>query len=383
MTQLGYPRVSGDSHLEVDWKYWNERVPKQFRAVFDTRPCPLSLGRWKEADKVTGPGYLEASGTGPPQQRVEEQDQDGLAAEVMFPAVHGPRTWRAMTEDDDEAYLSIVRAYNTWLAEDYCSVARNRLIGIGVLPWTGVDDCIVEMERCAKLGLRTVVLGTFPSGRGYPTAEDDRFWQAALGLRMPITIHVNLDRTGPRDGPLFEYPVVSNASRHRIVEEVTNRKFCLMGAVNAAQLVFSGVFDRLPDLHIDFAENQIGWIPHFYEQADERYERHRKLAERDQGLPPLQRLPSEYMREHCYWGFQANRIGVEMRHHLSVDRVIWASDFPHQESNWPDSMQTVEKNFTGVPEDETYKMVCGNVVEFFHLEDCLPTWEASVEGRMS
>ncbi len=32
---------------------------------------------------------------------------------------------------------------------------------------------------------------------------------------------------------------------------------------------------------------------------------------------------------------------------------------------------TVEKNFSGVPEDETFKMGCGNVVEFFHFEDCV------------
>ena len=285
--------------------------------------------------------------------------------------------------DDDEAYVSIVQAYNSWLAEDYCSVATQRLIAIGVLPWTGIDDCVSEMERCARLGLRAVVLGTFPSGKGYPTREDDRFWAAAGGLRMPITIHVNLDRSGPRAGTLFEYPDGSGASRHHIVDEVTNGKFCLMGGLNAAQLIFAGVFDRFPDLHIDFAENQIGWVPHFYEQADERYERHRTLAARDQGLPPLQRLPSEYMRQHCYWGFQTNRIGVEMRHHLGVDRVIWASDFPHQESNWPDSMVTIEKNFTGVPDEETFKMVCGNVVEFFHLEDCLPAWEPALAVQAS
>ena len=39
---------------------------------------------------------------------------------------------------------------------------------------------------------------------------------------MPITIHVNLDRSGPRAGTLFEYPDGSGASRHHIVDEVTN-----------------------------------------------------------------------------------------------------------------------------------------------------------------
>src|SRR5262245_40146311 len=114
--QLSYPRISGDSHLEVAWKYWKGRVPEQYRAPFAERRCPLSLGRWRDTDKATGPGYEAESGTGPAAQRVEEQDRDRLAGEVLFPAVHGPRTWRNMFEDDD-AYRAVVRGYNTWLAE--------------------------------------------------------------------------------------------------------------------------------------------------------------------------------------------------------------------------------------------------------------------------
>jgi hypothetical protein len=30
-------------------------------------------------------------------------------------------------------------------------------------------------------------------------------------------------------------------------------------------------------------------------------------------------------------------------------------------------MGVVERNFAGVPEDEKYKMSCGNAVEFFRL----------------
>jgi predicted TIM-barrel fold metal-dependent hydrolase len=51
-----------------------------------------------------------------------------------------------------------------------------------------------------------------------------------------------------------------------------------------------------------------------------------------------------------------------------VDHLIWGSDFPHQESDWPHSMSVIERNFAGVPEPEKYKLVCGNALEFFHLE---------------
>jgi predicted TIM-barrel fold metal-dependent hydrolase len=58
-----------------------------------------------------------------------------------------------------------------------------------------------------------------------------------------------------------------------------------------------------------------------------------------------------------------------MRHKIGVERLMWGSDFPHQESDWPDSLGVIERNFAGVPHDEKHKMVCGNAMEFFNLRD--------------
>lgn len=401
LVELKHPFVSGDSHLEIDSKNWIDRVPEKHRDraprvirtadgvdawMVEGQPlrrnsADLYGGKGRDVWLPMGQRYDETPGTGPGSQRVREQDMDGVSAEVLFPAqVAGPGLWRSI--EDDEAYRSVVQAYNSWLAEDYCSEAPERLIAAGVLPWTKVDDCLSEMERCLQMGLRTVVLGTFPSGKGYPTPEDDKFWTAAVDMDVPVTVHVQLNRTGSRAGPLFRYPKDltgggggSGSSSGGIVSQVANDKFCRLGGVNAVQLIFAGVFDRFPKLRIDFAENQIGWIPHFYEQADERYERHWPWAEKLLGMPRLERLPSEYLREHCLWGFQGDRAGVELRHHMGVDHIIWASDFPHQESNWPESRKLIDRIFDGVPEEETFKMTCGNVVEFFHLQDCYAKWE--------
>jgi len=392
----GYRIISGDSHLEVDSKYWIDRVPAEHR---DRAPrlvrvpdggdawlvegVPLRRnssdiygGKGRDVWQPFGQRYEDTPGTGPGEQRIKEQDVDGVDAEVLFPGQQaGPRLWRAIADDD--AYRAVVRAYNDWLADDYCSVDRDRLIGVGVLPWSGVDDAIAEMEHCAKVGLKTVVLGRLPSGRSYPTPEDDRFWATAVAMRMPITVHVEFNRDGSGAGPLFKYPrvpkelgdAVGNAG---IVSQLANAKFARLGAMNAVQLIFAGVFDRFPTLRIDFAENQIGWIPHFLEMADERYDRHYAWAERLLGMERLERAPSDYIREHCYWGFQHDMVGVELRRHMGVERLIWASDFPHQESDWPNSMRVLERNFAGVPEGEKHRMVCANAIEFFHL-DALPS----------
>jgi predicted TIM-barrel fold metal-dependent hydrolase len=386
------PLISGDSHLETDPRHWTgrvaiehrDRVPRVTRLsdgtdallIEGTPARRLNMGdfyggKGRESQQWgSGSTYENTPGTGSPEQRISEQDQDGIVAEVLFPGQQtGPRLWRFI--QDDDAYYGMVQAWNGWLAEEYCSVDPHRLIGLGVIPWSNINDSVAELERCAKLGLGGVVLGVFPSGKGFPTPEDDRFWAAAVDLQMPVTIHVEMNRQAARGGnKLFEYPksVAGGDDGRGIVDLLANPKFASLGAVNAVQLVFAGVFDRFPKLRIFFAENQIGWLPHFLEQADEVYDWHRHDAER-KGMPLLARTPGDYIREHCYWGFQLNPVGVRMRYEIGVERLIWATDFPHQGSEWPETRsRVIARNFAGVPEEETNRMVFENVCEFFNLD---------------
>ena len=317
--------------------------------------------------------YEGTPGTGSATQRLSEQMQDGIDAEVLFPSQQGgPKLWRRI--DDNEAYKAVVHAYNCWLAEEYCTTDRARLIGVGILPLgCSLEDTLDELDYCALTGFKTALLQGFPSGKPYPSHEDDIFWARALELAMPISVHVDLDRTGDRKAPLFKYPneteVLLKKITHDLVDQVG--RFGPVrgnGSLAAVQWVLSGLFDRFPNLRIFFAENQIGWIPFFLQAADVRYDRHHRWAEKLLGLKKLSRPPSEYIREHFYWGFQFDRVGVELRHKINVDRLMWGSDFPHQESDWPESLKIIDKNFGGVPSDEKSKMVCANAVEFFHLQ---------------
>jgi predicted TIM-barrel fold metal-dependent hydrolase len=389
-----YRYISADSHLEIDSKHWLPRVPEKFRAL-----APRLLRQadgsdaWTIGDKIVRPAaaadlyggkgrdryvpfsgrYEGTPGTGSAAQRVAEQEQDGIDAEVLFPSQQGgPKLWRRI--DDNPTYKALVRAYNGWLAEEYCATAPERLIGVGILPLgCALTDVLEELEYCAAVGFKTVLLQGFPAGKAYPSDEDDRFWARAQELPMPVSVHVDLDRAGERKAPLFKYPRepddVMKKLTHDLVDQVG--RFGPVrgnGSVAAVQWVLSGLFDRFPSLKIFFAENQIGWIPFFLQAADVRYDRHHRWAERLLGLQPLKRPPSEYIREHFLWGFQYDRIGVELRHKINVDNLMWGSDFPHQESDWPESLNIIEKNFADVPDDEKHKMVCGNAVDFFRLE---------------
>lgn len=341
-------------------------------------PAPfldLRGGRSNETWQPFGVTVDDTAGVGPPDQRLREQDMDGMEAEVLFPNMQvGPRLWRA--HPDEDIYRASVRAYNDWLAEEYCAVSRDRLIGLGVIPWTSLGDAIAELHHCRALGLKGVMLGTFPSGKSYPQPEDDRFWAAAIDMRMPLTVHVGFDRLGPRASePTFLYPgadpeVLKKLGPRKFVEWVALPFLGTAPALSFAQIILSGVFDRLPELQIFFAETRLGWVPFWMEEADYWYERHRHWAERLLHVNPLKQRPSDYVRQHIHFSVQhVERVAIELRHHMGVGHVMFATDFPHIESDWPNTRPFAERLFAGVPPAEAFRIAAGNMLAFFHLED--------------
>ena len=399
-----YRLMSSDGHLEVPPEHWVHRVPEKYRdrapktielpgggdaLVIEGMPpreanfLDLRAGRATGQWQPFGLRVEDAAGVGPPEKRIREQDEDGLDAEVLFPAqVAGPSMWRNIKDDD--AYKAMIRGYNDWLGKDYCPEAPDRLIGMGIIPWTNVDDAVAELKHIAKLGLKGVVLGTFPNGKSYPMPEDDKFWATALDMGMPLTVHVTFDRSGPRESqPTFRYPKEDPETmkkiRRPLLEWVTN--FGLRPAIGITQMVFSGVFDRFPDLRMFFAETRLGWVPFWLEHADLWYQRHIGWAEEELGFKPLKRLPSEYVREHIMFSVQYERVAVELRHHIGVDHIMFATDFPHIECEWPDTKPIIEDIYANVPEDEKYKMWAGNAVKYFNLEHApLKAKEAQLTG---
>jgi len=376
-----YRLFSADSHLEISPSRWTDRVPEMYRdraprlvklanggdgIIIEGRPLYVVglaiAGKPYERHELRGISYEGSEGAGSPEQRLKEQDRDGVDGEILYTSASNLSFWRGIKNDD--AYLATVHAYNTFLAEEYCPVNRDRLVALGAIPTHSVDAAIKELEYCVKAGLKGMMLNTFPSGKSYPTAEDDRFYAAALDLHMPLSVHVSMQLP---DGPLFKYDkdpgeVAFGGDPIRVLT-----RFGGNSGLNAVQLLLSGVFDRFPKLRIYWAETQMGWLPYYYDQLDDVYNRSKHWMQRYFDLAPLAKTPSAYFREHFYWGFIYDRIGVRMRYDVGVDKVMWGNDFPHSAGDWPNSKRVIADIFSGVPEDEKQKMLVENAVNFFHL----------------
>ena len=380
-----YQVISGDGHIDLNPDVWRNRVPVKWR---DRAPKRVKMPNGSDAVVVDGgkpntigvtrsvrvahkdlakqvPTFENSAGTGSPEQRLREQDQDGIEAEILFSQI----SFVLRQAKDDGLYLELVRAYNEFLAEEYMAVAPDRLICMGTIPITGVEDAVRELEHCAKLGLRGVKLDRFPGGRGYPTAEDDKFWAAAVDLKMPLTNHNDGKMGSGRGEPAFKYDKEPGEDVHQ--REPMNYFFRFTNDAMTAsiQMAFAGVWDRFPALEMYWAETMIGWFEYGLWQVDDHYRRYMPMIHENWGLRYLERKPSEYLKERTYWGFLHDPVGIRRRDCIGYDKLMWGTDFAHAASEWPNSIKLMEQDFADVPKNEKRAMLVDNCVKYFHLND--------------
>ena len=375
-----YNAISADGHLDgpVDWAKWLPEQYKSYAPKLVTHEdggtgWQIEIGDWShktylgaglycgarydEFTKETARTYFNPDGSlrpgcGEPAQRLREQDQDGLDAEILY--FHSVAGLAGLAADKKpEAHLVLTRMYNDWLA-DYCSVAPDRLIGNAVMPRSGVEDTIAEMERCKKLGLRAASIQTWPNGGGDPSPEDDRFWAAAPDIGMAISPHVTFG-----DGIM-----VRDREGVGPVGSVCGQGFSGgKPSVTIGQLTVSGVFDRFPNLRIYFAETQAMWLPGHLDWIDEFYQRWYTYHN-----IKLKKQPSQYIRDHCKFSFIHDRMAMKYRYDIGVDMLMWGSDFPHSVGTFPESRAILDELFEDVPEAERRQVLVGNVCDFFGLD---------------
>jgi uncharacterized protein len=379
-----YQVISSDGHLEIPPDRWFVRVPEEHR---DRAPRLITLSAGGEGwlvegmplihngtniaggreVKIVGASYWEEDGTpvpgaGGPRQRLREQDQDGIDAEVLFPPVFIGRYIENISDHD--AYLAMVRAYNDMLAEEFCAVAPDRLLATALMPTSGIKDALTELDYAQRVGLTSVCLSHFPSGQTMSTPEDDVFWERALEIGMPVTSHVTI---GDRRHPLL----VSSAAGQYEMPTTILRGTVPPPLAMIASMIADQVFDRVPDLRLYIAETNAGWLPSVLHAMDDSYATFRHVFSRQ-----LKLTPSEYINKHLLFGMVRDPVAVACRNMLKVENIMWGSDFPHSVTTYPDSAQWLDSMFGSAPACLRRKVLLENPCAFFRLDpdaDLTPT----------
>jgi predicted TIM-barrel fold metal-dependent hydrolase len=136
-----------------------------------------------------------------------------------------------------------------------------------------------------------------------------------------------------------------------------------------AAVIFSGALERYPGLKIVLAETGIGWLPYLLERMDDTYRKFLDAPEfwRSHGGLPLTMPPSEYFRRQVWATFQTDRAGLRLLDAIGADRVMWASDYPHADSTWPESQKVIEDSFRDVAPGARRQVLCENARRLYGL----------------
>jgi predicted TIM-barrel fold metal-dependent hydrolase len=302
------------------------------------------------ADEADLSALPSLGGTGDPSELIGDLDTHGLDAELLFPAFVGPD---AIAGDRSAA---LVRAYNAWLSERFTAADPDRLLGLALIPSSGIGDAVEELRRAAVMpGIHGVVLTSWPSGFAAPQPEDDQFWAAASEFGMPIAVYKTFGGGEAADRP------ATNAEGASHFPRMTSLMTKGGGPYTGIQLINSGVLDRFPALQFYFAHTNVSWEPYYREQADDYYKRHHFWAGVD-----LPKAPSEYLYKHFRWGFSRDRLGVQLRHEVGVERLLWGRGVA-EEDDPIDTATVLKEQFADVPDADRKRILATNVVEFFHL----------------
>jgi predicted TIM-barrel fold metal-dependent hydrolase len=366
--------ISSDSHVFEPPDLWTQRIDKAFReraprlqrvgdvdqVVIDDGRLFSGIGlisnagaRFDAPETISDHGRFEEVHTGgyDPVQHIVDMGLDGVHGEVLYPSLG-----LSLFKVPDSAFMSaIFRAYNNWLVE-FCSTDPQRLKGLAMINLDDVQEGIRELERTAKMGLCGAMIAEYPAeARRYFEPEYEPFWAAAQALHMPLSLHTATRREGYATGAVAR--TLRDASRR------ATKAF--LPALSMCDMIFSGVFERYPDLTVAIVEFELSWVPYVLTNMDYAYrERHEEASYRfANGM-----IPSDFYYRNIALSFQEDEIGIRLRDVIGVDHIMWGSDYPHSESTFPRSREVLDQILQGVPEDERAKVVGLNAARLYNFD---------------
>jgi predicted TIM-barrel fold metal-dependent hydrolase len=360
--------LSSDSHVIEPPDVWTSRVPAEHLDVVPRVEEEADADWWFVDGQRTvsysgpsaaglrfegGPDALDRelkfgetlSGGHIPELHVKENEADGVWGSVLYPSV-GLLVYFL---ESSAALTAAARAYNDWIA-DFCGGARERLKGVGLLNVDDVSEAVAELERTRAIGLTTATIPVAPlPPHGYDEPVYDPLWAAAQDLDVPLAFHIGTVRNrSARDGMNTRAGL---ATQHKFIDEAI------------ARMIFGGVFERFPRLRVVSVEFEIGWAPHLIERMDFAYLQRRHWEGRVTFADGA--IPSDFFGRNVRLSFQEDPVGIELRHRIGVENLMWGSDYPHAESTYPRSRAIVEELMADLSVAERTAVTCTNAAQLY------------------
>jgi predicted TIM-barrel fold metal-dependent hydrolase len=281
---------------------------------------------------------------GTPALRLQDMDRDGLAASVIY----GPVAL-GLPIVDAELQRRCYSAWNDWAIEEFNAVAPDRLCALAFLPSDSPESAAAELERSAALGHRGAIIDVFAIDVGDPGW--DRLWRAAEVTGLPISFHL---KGGTSSTLSYQMGKWQSAAFATVLPLQLDEPL--------ASMMFCGALERHPGLTLVLAESGVGWLPYFLARADLEWH-----SLRDKIADFTDTPPSELFHRQVMATFEEDALGTDLIPLLGADSCMWASDYPHTDSTFPNSRQAIEETLGALPDADRRKLTVTNCAELYRL----------------
>jgi predicted TIM-barrel fold metal-dependent hydrolase len=229
-----------------------------------------------------------------------------------------------------------------------------------------------EVRRVAAKGCRAISFTEAPYKLGLPSFHGhqwDPFFEACVDSDVVICMHIGSGSSMPTTSPDAPVDVVITLPTQLAINV-------------ASDLVWGPVLRQFPGLRVALSEGGAGWVPQFLERVDRSYE-NQTWTGQDFG----NKLPSQVFREHVLTCFIVDDVALRMRDAVGVDNIAWECDYPHSDSTWPHSPETLSRSFegAGMSDTEIERITHGNAIRWFGYDplEQIPRDQATVGALRS
>lgn len=220
------------------------------------------------------------------------------------------------------------RAYNNYVHDHWAKVS-DRIKPVALLPQQDPEAAALELRRAVReLGFAGASFKTvglqLPLGHRFY----DPIYEEAEKLGCLIGIHGTRNGAHELGAGMFE-----------TFTEVHTVAFPVGIFQQFTSMIFQGVPERFPRLRIAFLEIGCTWLPYWLDRMDEHWEKRGEIE-----TPNLKRRPSDCVRERpIYFSVEAEeKLIPETLRYAGEEHFVYASDIPHWDNEFPESMHTIE-----------------------------------------
>jgi predicted TIM-barrel fold metal-dependent hydrolase len=334
--QGGAPRIVHENDIDA-WEFVGKRTSHLGLGAVVGRP-PDEWGLEPTAYEEFRVGCYDVH------ERIKDMSANGVLGSLNYPSF--PRFCGQLFSEaagkDPELAEAVIQAYNDWTLEEWVGSYPDRFIACSIPILWDAQLAAREIRRVAKRGCRAVTFSMNPYALGFPSLHSDvwdPFWAACEETETVICMHIGSDSRTGQTSPDAPMNVRLTCSGINIYP-------------TAADLVWSPIFRKFPDVKVALAEGGIGWIPYFLERIDYTFKHHIAWTGIDLGG----KLPSEVFLEHILTCFIDDEFGIQNLSKLNLEMVAWECDYPHSDTGWPSSPEDTYR-YLGTLDDTSVNAV--------------------------